>query len=114
MFQLPWKLDPHLLFLGLNLIKFANASPDTLITAFPKRYGRNEPDPSSVYENIKLRLEYIGMHEVRSVYDLALVVIDECSKVFSDQSKVADMKPHAMDIFSEAIAKIVSPSPLVL
>jgi hypothetical protein len=54
------------------------------------------------------------MNEVQSVYDLALVVIDECSKVFSDQSKVADMEPHAMDIFSEAIAKIVSLVPLAL
>lgn len=42
------------------------------------------------------------------MYDLALVVVDECSKVFFDQTKALDQRPEVVDLFSSAISKIVS------
>lgn len=42
------------------------------------------------------------------MYDLALIVIDECSKVFFDQTKPLDQRPEVVDLFSSAISKIVS------
>jgi hypothetical protein len=47
--------------------------------------------------------------EIQSVYDLALIVIDECSKVFFDQTKPLDQRPEVVDLFSSAISKIVRP-----
>jgi hypothetical protein len=46
-------------------------------------------------------------NEIRSIYDLALIIIDECSKVFFDRAKTADRQPQMMDLFAEAIGKVV-------
>ena len=81
---------------------------DTIITSFPKRYGRNKPDPSAVHKGIRLRLKVARKNEIRSIYDLALIIIDECSKVFFDRTKTADRQPQMMDIFAEAIGGVVS------
>lgn len=86
---------------------------NTVISAFPRRWGRNKPDPSAVHRGIRDRLKALDSGEIHSVYDLALVVVDECSKVFFDQSKALDQRPEVVDLFSSAISKIVSgcPSP---
>jgi len=81
---------------------------DTIITSFPKRYGRNKPDPSAVHKSIRLRLENYRRNEIRSVYDLALIIIDQCSRVFFDRRKTADRQPQVMDIFASAIGNVVS------
>ena len=49
----------------------------------------------------------LGPEEIQSVYDLALIVIDECSKVFFDQTKPPDQRPEVVDLFSSTISKIV-------
>lgn len=41
------------------------------------------------------------------MYDLAFIVIDECSKVFFDRTKPIDHRPEVMDLFSSAISNIV-------
>lgn len=52
----------------------------TLITCFPGRYGSGLGwDVEGIHKSIRSRLESACKHEVRSVYDLGLVVIDECS-----------------------------------
>lgn len=81
---------------------------DTVISSFPRRWGRNNPDPSAVHRGIRDRLGALDSDEIRSVYDLAIVVVDECSKVFFDHSKVLDERPEVVDLFSSAISKIVS------
>jgi hypothetical protein len=88
--------------------KFTHLLKDTIITSFPKRYGRNKPDPSAVHKSIRIRLKNARKNEIRSVYDLALIIIDECAKVFFDRTKTADRQPQVMDIFAEAIGNIVS------
>ncbi|KAI1740427.1 hypothetical protein F4680DRAFT_419420 [Xylaria scruposa] len=57
-----------------------------VITCFPKRYGSNEDDESEVDKSIRIRLKSCGPDQVRSVFDLALVIIDECCNKFFDQS----------------------------
>jgi hypothetical protein len=84
---------------------------DTVISAFPRRWGRNKPDPSAVHRGIRDRLAQLDSDEIHSVYDLALVVVDECSKVFFDQTKALDQRPEVVDLFSSAISKIVSLCP---
>lgn len=42
------------------------------------------------------------------MYDLAFIVIDECSKVFFDRTKPLDQRPEVVDLFSSAISNIVS------
>lgn len=46
--------------------------------------------------------------EIHSIYDLALVIVDECSKVFFDPSKLLDHRPEVIDLFGSAMSKIVS------
>jgi hypothetical protein len=45
-------------------------SPDTIITSFPRRWGRNKPDPSGVHKSLRERLENTPEEEIQSVYDL--------------------------------------------
>jgi hypothetical protein len=85
-----------------------NHHVDTIITSFPKRYGRNKPDPSAVHKSIRLRLKSYRKNEIRSVYDLALIIVDQCSRVFFDRRKTADRQPQVMDILASAIGNVVS------
>ena len=82
-------------------------APDTIITSFPKRYGRNKPDPSTVHKSIRMRLQVCRKGEIRSAYDLALIIIDQCSRVFFDRTKTADRQPQVMDLFAGAIGNVV-------
>jgi hypothetical protein len=58
-----------------------------------------------------MRLKVARKNEIRSVYDLALIIIDECAKVFFDRTKTADRKPQVMDLFATAIGNVVRTFP---
>jgi len=45
--------------------------------------------------------------KINSIYDLALIIVDECSKVFFDRTKPLDQRPEVVDIFGSAISNIV-------
>lgn len=66
----------------------------TIITAFPKRYGVNKPDSSGVHKSIRSRLKNLRQDHIKTVFDLALIILDECSKTFFDRTKTA-VSPHA-------------------
>lgn len=78
---------------------------NTIISAFPRRWGRNKPDPSAVHRAIRDHLGSIDPSQINSIYDFALIIIDECSKVFFDRTK-PDLRPEMVDIYSSAISKI--------
>ncbi|KAK0392707.1 hypothetical protein NLU13_2202 [Sarocladium strictum] len=77
---------------------------NTVISCFPRRWGRNNPDPSAVHRGIRDRFKALDIDEIRSVYDLAGLVVDECSKVFFDRTKPLDQRPDVVDLFSSAIS----------
>ncbi|KAM3067868.1 hypothetical protein ACMFMG_011353 [Clarireedia jacksonii] len=81
----------------------------TIITSFPRRMGRNKPDSSGVHKCIRNRLEKLQDAEdgrIYSVYDLALIIMNECSTVFFDRTKPIDERPEVLDIFSGAIGYV--------
>ncbi|KAK4141908.1 uncharacterized protein C8A04DRAFT_30460 [Dichotomopilus funicola] len=78
---------------------------NTILTAFPRRWGRNNPDPSAVHRAIRDHLGAMDSKQITSIYDLALIIIDECSKVFFDRTK-PDLRPEVMDMFGSAISNI--------
>jgi hypothetical protein len=80
---------------------------ETIITCFPKRYGVNRKDASGVHKSIRVRLDGLGKSEIHSAYDLGLLIIDECSKVFH-KARNDRRQPQIINIFSEAIGKMVS------
>lgn len=59
----------------------------TIITSFPRRYGSNKHDLSGVHRSIRDRLKSFRKNQVRSVYDLALIILDECSNTFFDRTR---------------------------
>ncbi|TVY93931.1 hypothetical protein LAWI1_G000709, partial [Lachnellula willkommii] len=79
---------------------------NTIITCFPKRWGKNKPDESAVQKCIRTRLREARIDEVRSVHDLALIIIDQCSRVFFDRTQPTDMQPQVMDAFANAIGRV--------
>ncbi|TGO63023.1 hypothetical protein BOTNAR_0106g00190 [Botryotinia narcissicola] len=78
----------------------------TIITSFPKRLGRNKPDSSGVHRCVRDRLEKIRPGQINSVYDLALLIMKECSMVFFDRTKPTDERPEVLDIFADAIGSV--------
>ncbi|KAI0179497.1 hypothetical protein GGR52DRAFT_309312 [Hypoxylon sp. FL1284] len=79
----------------------------TIITCFPKRYGTNKQDSSGVHKSIRTRLEDNTTEQIRSVFDLALIIIDECSNTFFNRTKTSDLQPQLIDEFSNAIGNIM-------
>ncbi|RYP46525.1 hypothetical protein DL768_007272 [Monosporascus sp. mg162] len=77
----------------------------TIITSFPRRWGRNKPDSSGVHKTIRERLE-TRKEEIKSIYHLALIIVDQCSRVFFDRTKPLDERPEVMDLFASAIGHI--------
>ena len=80
---------------------------DTVITCFPRRYGVNRKDASGIHKAIRTRLGSPGGTKIHSACDLALIIIDECGKVFFDRTKTDERQPQVIDIFSEAIGRMV-------
>ncbi|KAM0514992.1 hypothetical protein ACHAPE_006314 [Trichoderma viride] len=77
---------------------------DTIITSFPRRWGRNKPDSSGVHKSLR---QILGKKkDIRSVYHLALLIIDQCSKVFFDRTQPTDDRPEVMDLFAQAIGAV--------
>lgn len=79
---------------------------NTIITSFPRRWGRNKPDPSGVHKSLRDRLENTAEEEIQSIYDLALIIIDQCSRVFFDRTKPLDQRPEVMDLFASVIGNV--------
>ncbi|KAK1856084.1 ankyrin repeat protein [Colletotrichum chrysophilum] len=78
----------------------------TIITSFPKRYGANKQDPSGVHKSIRTRIKNARKNQIRSVFDVALIILDECSNTFFDRTKTPDRHPQVMDIFGDAIGNL--------
>ncbi|KAI1407149.1 hypothetical protein F5Y13DRAFT_206631 [Hypoxylon sp. FL1857] len=78
----------------------------TIITCFPKRYGANKQDTSAIHKSIRVHLQDNSPDQIRTVFDLALVIIDECSNTFFDRTKTGDRLPQVLDAFSIAIGNI--------
>jgi hypothetical protein len=98
------------MIVGLASLPLLNDSdkPDTIITSFPRRWGRNKPDHSGVHKGIRARLDHLRIGQVQSVYDLALLIMNQCSTVFFDLTKPVDERPEVLDIFSNALSHVVS------
>lgn len=81
---------------------------ETIITCFPRRYGVNRKDASGVHKLIRTRISNRATGKIKSAFDIALIIIDECSSVFFDRTKTDERQPEVINIFAEAISKMAS------
>ncbi|KAI0099723.1 hypothetical protein GGR51DRAFT_576165 [Nemania sp. FL0031] len=79
----------------------------TLITCFPKRYGANRQDYSGVHKSIRAGLEDLDSNQIRTVFELGLIVLDKCTTTFFSRTKSLDRRPQVIDEFSKAIGNIM-------
>jgi hypothetical protein len=103
-----WILDESMYITGA-FVQLLTLS-DTVITSFPRRWGKTKPDPLSVHKRLRMRLGAIPDGEIRSAYDLGLIIIDECSRVLFDRTRGRHLKPDPINSFADAIREIVSSS----
>jgi hypothetical protein len=73
-----------------------------------ERYGANKQDHSGVHKSIRNRLESLSPDPIRTVFELALIILEECTGKFFDRAKSLDKQPQVIDEFSKAIGNIVS------
>ncbi|EAQ83492.1 hypothetical protein CHGG_09896 [Chaetomium globosum CBS 148.51] len=76
---------------------------NTVVTSFPRRWSRNRPDPSAIHKSLRMRLRNARHGEISSAYDLALVIVDETSRVFFDRTKTNTKQPNLVELFNAAI-----------
>jgi len=50
----------------------------TIITSFPTRYGRGF-DLHGIHKSIQNRLSDTRENQIRSIFDIALIILDECT-----------------------------------
>ena len=83
---------------------------DTILTCFPQRYGMSYKDESGVHQSIRTRVKTRSNpdNHVRSIFDLALIILDECFNTFFNRARTADKRPQVMDMFAESIGRVVS------
>jgi hypothetical protein len=55
---------------------------NTLITSFPRRYGFNKSDISGCHRRIRVRFKNARKNQIRTIWDMALIVLDECLNTF--------------------------------
>ncbi|RYP64694.1 hypothetical protein DL771_008651 [Monosporascus sp. 5C6A] len=75
----------------------------TIISCFPRRWGKLRPDPSAVHKAIRMRLRQVRKDEIRSAFDLALIIIDQCSRVMFERPHFGELRPNMISMFAEAI-----------
>lgn len=76
---------------------------ETIITSFPRRWGRNRPDPSAIHKSLRTRFQQAHPGEISSAYDLALIIVDEASRVFFNRTKISTEQPNLVELFNAAI-----------
>ncbi|RFU33017.1 hypothetical protein B7463_g3326, partial [Scytalidium lignicola] len=79
---------------------------NTIISSFPRRWGRNKSDPAGVQKCIRSKLQHLREGQVQSVHDLAVIIMDQCSTVFFDRTRRVDNRPELLDLFATAIGNI--------
>ncbi len=79
----------------------------TILTFFPKRYGSTKHDASDIHKSIRMTLGSNRAHPIRSVFDLALIIIEKCCKTSLDHALTSSLQPQVMDLFSEAVGNVV-------
>lgn len=83
---------------------------DTVLACFPKRWGssRHGASPSDIHVAICERLAKLDTAaDDWTAHDLAIVVVEECSKVLLDRFRAVDEGPDLLAIFKTATAELV-------
>ncbi|KAI1637889.1 hypothetical protein F4809DRAFT_660759 [Biscogniauxia mediterranea] len=78
----------------------------TVISCFPRRLSKHRSDPTDIHKILRQRLKHVGKNEIQSVFDLALLIIDQCSRSFFERARPRELKPDPLDIFADAIRSI--------
>lgn len=86
-----------------------NPAQDTIISSFPKNWGCRLGDaPSDVYSSISHRIGALTPAEVTSVHDIALVIIEECSKAMFGQCAARGSLTGMGGLYGYSLSEIVS------
>lgn len=60
-----------------------------------------------MHRRLRIRLKAVQKQEIHTAYDLAIVIIDQCSQVFFDRTAVHSLRPQVLEIFAHAIGDVV-------
>ena len=82
----------------------------TIITSFPTQYGDIKDRQSDVHHAIRNRISRIEGPQIRTVFDVGLIVLDEVFDHLWDPSQALlhRQQPQVINIFSTAISDVVS------
>ncbi|KAK7994357.1 hypothetical protein PG991_015945 [Apiospora marii] len=78
---------------------------NTIITCFPDQYGIQDYD-WGIHKSIRARAQNTGS-QLSSVFELGLIIIDECSNAAFGNTKATSNQYELVDVFSLEIEKLV-------
>jgi hypothetical protein len=69
---------------------------NTILTCFPRRYGVDRKGPSGVFQSINRRLKdpFSSANHILSVFDLGLIILEECFNTFFNKAATLDKRPQ--------------------
>ncbi|KAK3938190.1 hypothetical protein QBC46DRAFT_441401 [Diplogelasinospora grovesii] len=65
-------------------------------------------DPSGVHYRVRRALGNVREDHIRTVFDLALIVLNEATNTFFDRTKTPDRQPQVIDIFADTIGEVTN------
>lgn len=77
---------------------------DLLVTAFPQRWQQPRNDPLNVLDGIIEHINSNTREEIKSVFDLAMIITGRCSGIF-DRHRMGDENYQFIDMFESTIGE---------
>ncbi|KAJ3957138.1 hypothetical protein N0V92_006298 [Colletotrichum tropicale] len=77
----------------------------TILTSFPQQYGSDRKGASEVHESVRMRIKNAQSNEIRSVFDVAIIILDECSNNLFDLAKTP---AQVIEVLGEAIDRLTN------
>jgi len=68
----------------------------TIITSFPRRCGQERCAPDDIHRSIRVRLGNAPKNQIRSIFDLALIIVEECSSAWFGKSDADVQIPQCL------------------
>ena len=78
---------------------------DLIVTSFPQRWQQPKNDPLNVLDSIIEDINSKTREPVKSVYDLAMIITNRCSGVFS-RHRMGDEDYQFLDMFESSIGNV--------
>ncbi|CAM1503690.1 Fc.00g012810.m01.CDS01 [Cosmosporella sp. VM-42] len=79
----------------------------TVLSCFPSRYGADKDNNTEIHRAVRMRIaEEEERRCIRSAYDLALIILNECCHSLLDPARLYPGRPLVLNTLSQALSEV--------